>query len=109
MVDSLLKLHDEGKLSYQYETWQYRNLNHPKLPDQLRLYIKNSDKDINARRVAIVIARACCVEAVHHSLVDIALDSQQLLWVRTHAALTIGEIADEQTKARLKPLALGDV
>ncbi|MBW4626272.1 MAG: hypothetical protein KME49_12395 [Brasilonema octagenarum HA4186-MV1] len=109
LVDSLLKLHDEGKLSYQYGTWEYRNLNHPKLAEQLQLYIDDSNKDINARRVAIDITRACCVEAVQNSLASVALDPQQLLWVRIHAALTIGQIADEQTKARLKPLALGEV
>lgn len=109
LVDSLLKLHDEGKLSYQYGTWEYRNLNHPKLPEQLQLYIDDSNRDINARRVAIDIARACCLQAVQNSLVNIALDSQKPLRIRTHAALTIGEIADEQTKALLKPLALGEV
>ncbi|NJL78595.1 MAG: hypothetical protein HC917_06605 [Richelia sp. SM2_1_7] len=108
LVDFLLKLHDEGKLSYQYETWEYRNLNHSKLPEQLQLYIDDSNKNINARTVAIDIARACCVEALQNSLADVALDPQQHLWVRKHAAFTICEIADEQTKARLKPLALGE-
>lgn len=44
LVESLLKLHNEEKLTYQYNTWLYQNLNHPKLPEQLQHYICDATK-----------------------------------------------------------------
>ncbi|MBH8566219.1 hypothetical protein I8748_29360 [Nostoc sp. CENA67] len=109
LVESLLRLHNEEKLTYQYNTWLYQNLNHPKLPDQLLPYICYSTKSINARYVAINIAEACNVTDLQEYLANVALDSQQYSWVRIKAAVAVCSIGDEKTKARLKPLAVAKI
>jgi len=108
LVEALLKLHDEGKLEYS-KFWRYNNLDHPGLPEQLESYIRDVIKSQWSRFVAIDIARDCDVKTVQNSLADIALDPAQLYVVRTHAAHTVCAIGDEETKARLKPLALDEV
>ncbi len=109
LVESLLKLHNEEKLTYQHNTWLYKNLNYPKLPDQLQPYICDSTKSINARNVAIDIAEACNVKAVQEYLADVALDPQQHSWVRINAAVAVCNLGDDKTKARLKPLAVAKI
>lgn len=109
LVESLLRLHNEEKLRHQYHTWLYQNLNHPKLLDQLQPYICDSAKSINAKNIAIDIAEACNVKAVQEYLADIALDPQQHSSVRINAAVAICNLADEKTKARLKPLAVAKI
>ena len=109
LVESLLRLHNEEKLTHQYHTWLYQNLNHPKLLDQLQPYICDSTKSINAKNIAIDIAEACNVKAVQEYLADIALDPQQHSWVRINAAVAVCNLGDEKTKARLKPLAVAKI
>lgn len=109
LVESLLKLHNEEKLTYQYNTWLYQNLNHPKLPEQLQPYICDATKTINARNVAISIAKACSVKGVQEYLANVALDPQQHSWVRINAAEAVCNLGDEKTKASLKPLALAKI
>lgn len=107
LVESLLRLHDEEKLSF-FKFLRYDNLNNSKLPDQLRAYICDSTKSQWSRLTAITIALHCNVKAVQDCLADVALDSTQLHEIRGHAAYTVCYIGDESTKARLKPLALGE-
>lgn len=109
LVESLLRLHNEEKLTYQYHTWLYQNLNHPKLADQVQPYISDSTKSINAKNVAIDIAEACNVKAVQEYLADVALDPQQHSSVRINAAVAVCNLSDEITKARLKPLAVAQI
>lgn len=107
LVESLLRLHDEEKLSF-FPYLRYDNLNHSKLPDQLRAYICDSTKSQWSRLVAINIARHCNVKAVQDSLANVALDPTQPHEIRRNAAFTVCDIGDESTKARFKPLALGE-
>ncbi|OCQ89848.1 hypothetical protein BCD64_18035 [Nostoc sp. MBR 210] len=109
LVESLLKLHNDEKLTYQYNTWLYQNLNHPKLPDQLLPYICYSTKSINARNVAIDIAEACNVKDVQDYLANVALDPEQHDWIRINAAVAVCNLGNEKTKARLKPLAVAKI
>lgn len=67
LVDSLLKLHDQGKLAYQYRFRGYERLKHPELSKQLQLYISDSTKSIYSRYIAIDIAEDCNVQAVQLS------------------------------------------
>lgn len=106
LVEALLKLHHEEKLKYDWR--RYNNLNYPGLAALLESYIRDSSKNQWARLVAIDIGQDCNVKAVQDSLADIALDPTQLYTVRTHAAYTVCVIGDEKTKARLKPLAVGE-
>lgn len=108
LVESLLKLHNEEKLEY-FRFWRYNNLNYPGLAKQLESCIRDVTKSQWSRLVAIDIAQNCDVKAVQNSLADMALDPTQLYIVQTRAAHTVCVIGDEETKARLKPLALGEV
>ena len=108
LVESLLELHNQEKLVYQPGFRLYENLNHSELPDQLHPYICDSTKSIHSRYVAIDIAEACNVQAVQDSLINVALDAKQPYWVRIRAAMVINHVGDEKTKARLKPLAVGE-
>jgi predicted NACHT family NTPase len=107
LVETLLKFHDEEKLKYDWR--RYSNLNYPGLAALLESYIRDSSKNPWSRLVAIDIVRDCDVKAAQDCLAKTALDPTQPYIVRTHAASTICEIGDEETKKRLKPLALGDV
>ncbi|QLE54789.1 NACHT domain-containing NTPase [Nostoc sp. TCL26-01] len=109
LVESLLKLHNDEKLTYQYNNWLYQNLNHPKLLDQLLPYIYYSTKSINARSVAIDIAEACNVKDVQEYLANVALAPQEHDWVRINAAVAVCNLGDEKTKAKLKPLAVAKI
>lgn len=106
LVEALLRLHNEEKLKYDWR--RYSNLDYPGLAVLLESYIRDASKNQWSRLVAIDIAQDCNVKAVQDSLADIALDPTQLYVVRTHAAHTVCAIGDEETKARLKPLAVGE-
>ena len=106
LVESLLQAYDEEQLPYSYRFWQYQHLNYPKLSDKLREYIVDSRKHQSSRLTAIDIARACNIKAVQSDLVAVALDSSQPYWIRINATNTLGQIGDEENKARLKPLAI---
>ncbi len=110
LVDTLLKLYDEGKLLDS--DWSlhghYPKFAHPGLVEQLRPYICKNSKNVIARRVAIDIAEACKLQSLQEELVSVALDPSSPLSVRVEAAMAVGRIGDETTKAKLKPLALGE-
>jgi len=110
LVDNLLKLYDEEKLPNgalgNYN--RYRKLEHPGLVEQLRPYIRDLNKGFEARYVAIDIAHACELQALQDDLADVALDTSQALRIRLNALSAICEIGNEEVKARLKPLAIGE-
>ncbi|MDV3352178.1 hypothetical protein QGP82_26110 [Leptothoe sp. LEGE 181152] len=106
LVESLLKLHDEEKLEYNRR--RYSNLNYSGLAALLESHVRDSSKNQWSRLVAIDITRDCNVKEVQDSLADITLDPDQLYIVRTHAAFTVCAMGDEETKAQLKPLVVGE-
>ncbi|NER26857.1 MAG: hypothetical protein F6J89_04310 [Symploca sp. SIO1C4] len=108
LVESLLKAYDEKKLSYSLQVGLYKELNHSKLASQLQAYICDSNKREISRWIAIDIARDCNLQAVQSDLVKIALEPSQPYQVRVFAARSICQIGDEETKAKLKPLVLGE-
>jgi predicted NACHT family NTPase len=108
LVESLLKLHNEDKLE-MFRFWRYDKLNHPGLAAQLEAYIRDSTKNQSSRYVAIDIAIDCKEKAVQNCLIDVALDVKQPYEIRKRAAYAICQIGDGNTKAQLKPLALGEV
>ncbi len=110
LVESLLKVYDvEGLLDHDRDNRKrYKRLNHPGIADQLRSYICDSTKGIIVRRVAIDIAEACELQALQNDLANIALNQKEVLQIRKEAAYAIGRIADDTTKVRLKPLAIGE-
>lgn len=110
LVDSLLKIYDEeGLLDRDRDNRKrYKRLANPGLAEQLRPYICDNTKGVIVRRVAINIAEACELQALQGDLANIALDQKEPLPIRKEAAYAIGRIADDTTKVRLKPLAIGE-
>lgn len=110
LVENLLKLYDEEKLlngalgNYS----RYRKLEHPGLVKQLRPYIRDLNKGFEARYVAIDITEACELQELQDDLADVALDSSQPQRIRLNAVSAICKIGNEEVKARLKPLAIGE-
>jgi predicted NACHT family NTPase len=109
LVTSLLQAHHNNKISYPYLLCpQYQDLGHPDLLKQLKTYICDVNKNKWARRVAIEIAIACGLsQDIQSSLVDLVLNSEQDYQLRVCAAQYAHYVCDEETKLRLKPLAIG--
>jgi hypothetical protein len=108
LVESLLRLHNEEKLLYEPRSGLYQKLKSRDLVGQIQPYISDITKSVDARYVAIDIARACQLKLFQHDLVNVALDASQPYWIRVNAAHSVCEIADTEIKAKLKPLALGE-
>jgi predicted NACHT family NTPase len=108
IVDNLLTQYEQEKLFYRSRDkyHQYSKLNHPGLPTQLRPYICDSSKQINARSLSIDIAEACQASNLQEELVNLALASSQPIYLRVSAARAISSIGDADTKFKLKPLAM---
>lgn len=111
LVKNLLILFDEEKLiDFDLDLRRrYVKLFHPGLAEQLRPYINDSSKGFLVRRVATDIAEDCGLKDLQDDLVNIALDPLQHLTVRTNAAHAVCIIGDNESKAKLKPLAMGEV
>jgi hypothetical protein len=86
---------------------QYHKLAHPALAEQLRPFICDSQKGLVVRRVAIDIAEDCGEQLLLNDLVDVALNKNDQYDVRVQATWALLRIGDQVSKARLKPLALG--
>ncbi|MTJ07164.1 NACHT domain-containing NTPase [Anabaena sp. UHCC 0204] len=111
IVANLLNYYNDGKLlnrdlgSY----FNYKKLKHPGLAKQLRPYIHDSSKSLEARDEAIDIAKSCELYEIQEDLVDLALDSSQSIHLRANAAMTICSVGNLETKLKLKPLAISNI
>jgi predicted NACHT family NTPase len=109
LTSALLTVFDEEK---EFDRWEirsyYSKLKHATLAEQLRPYLTDKSKGFLVRRVAMDIAEECDVKALQNDLADIALDQKEQPATRSSAASAVREIGDSQTRARLKPLALGE-
>lgn len=108
LVETLLKLHNEEKLLYESRSWFYQKLKDKDLIAQIQPYVADITKSVDARYVAIDIARACQMKSLQQDLLNVALDPTQPYWVRVNAAQTVSEIGDSEIKAQLRSLALGE-
>lgn len=108
IVSNLLEKYEQEKLFNRGlgNHLRCKKLKHPKLAEQLRSYIKDTNKNLNARYEAINIAEVCEVKELQDDLVNLALDRTQQIHLRSIAANTIVSIGDSNTKARLKLLAI---
>ena len=111
IVDSLLEQYEQEKLFDRGfgKHLRYKKLKHPKLAEQLRLYIQDNNKNFNARYEAINIAKVCEVKKLQDDLVDLALDRTQQIYLRSIAASTIASIGDSKTRLKLKSLAVKEL
>jgi len=110
LVKALLELYDEEKsLDLDWGIHKrYRKLLYLGLVEQLRPYICNRTKGVIVRRVAINVAEACKLQTLQNDLANIALDPSDSHRVREQAAYAVGRIGDEETKAKLKRLAISE-
>ncbi|WP_199313906.1 hypothetical protein [Leptolyngbya sp. FACHB-671] len=108
IIDNLLTQYEEGKLfdrgrnNYRH----YAKLKYPGLVEQLRPYICDSSKQIDARDLAIDIAEVCEVSELQDELAKLALDSTQSIYLRVSAAKAICLVGDATTRLKLKSLAI---
>lgn len=111
IVDNLLKHYDNGKLfNRDFGSYiRYKKLKHPGLAEQLRPYIQDSCKQLEARYEAIDIAEICEVSELQEDLVSLALDSSQPIDLRANAANAVSLIGDLDTRLKLKPLAIAEL
>jgi hypothetical protein len=86
---------------------QYGKLLHPGLGAQLASVISDRALGATRRVVAIEIAEACHLQTLSPELVALALDPSETRLVREAAAQAVAQIGDDASKARLKPLAVG--
>lgn len=110
IVDALLGLYDDKKLrvfDIDRRT-RYKKLNHPKLAQQLKPYIRDKTKRDAVRQFAIDVAEACQLQSLQNDLADIALDASQTSYTRINAGYAVVRVGDSKTKERLRPLAIGE-
>src|SRR6266699_374372 len=109
LVAALLNLEPEERL------WnvnmnlgqQYGKLLHPGIGAQLTAVISDHTFSATRRVVAIEIAEACRLQTFSPELVALALDPSEMRLVREAAAQAVAQVGDDVSKARLKPLAVG--
>ncbi len=87
----------------------YRKLCHAALADQLLPFIKDRNKNLQARIRAIAIADHCNVTEVLSTLVELALDSSEELEIRELAVFVVASSDNRALKARFKALLAGVV
>jgi predicted NACHT family NTPase len=111
IVDNLLQQYEARKL-FDRDRNNYRNcakLNHPELDTQLRFYICDSSKQVDARDLAIDIAEICERSELQEDLLNLAFDSSQPIDLRVSAVKAIGSIGDAYTKLKLKSFAIEQI
>ena len=111
LVEALLTFYDEEKiLEHPVENYRhYRKLAHPGLAEQLRPYIRESNKNEQARLVAIDIAEVCKLQEIQGDLVELVRDDSQPIIIRKNAAQAIDSLNNQETKNQLKPLVSSNI
>jgi hypothetical protein len=108
LVNSLLHLLDEGRIRDQHiSRTGLGGLTYPKLSEQLKSYIADRTKNLVVRRVAIQMAEENDLFDLGEAICDIALDSEDHIYVRRPAAHALIRLADYHVKSRLKSLIEG--
>jgi hypothetical protein len=108
IVDNLLMQYEEGRLCNRSENsyCYYAKLKHARLVEQLRPYICDSTKQIDARDLAIDIAKACEVYELQKELANLAISPLEPIDLRASAANALIWIGDIDTQLSLKPLII---
>ena len=87
----------------------YWKLKHPNLAEQVRPYIVDCSRQIDARDTAIDIAEVCGLSELQDELVNLVLDSSESIELRVSAAKAISSIGNSNSRLRLKPLAVNQL
>jgi hypothetical protein len=110
LVETLLTFYDEEKIleppveNYRY----YRKLAHPRLAEQLRPYIREANKNEQARLVAIDIAKVCQLPEIQDDLVEVVTEDSQPVRIRWSAARAIN-LNNIEIKNKLKSLVMSNI
>lgn len=109
LVDSFLQaLHESRTNDRDWDIRRhYKKLAHSGLAEQLRPWIIDAERHINARNAAIDIAEDCGASELQTVLADLVLDDNEVERLRSNAAYALAIVGDAETKSRLRPLALG--
>lgn len=111
LVDNLLTLFHEQKLydlNYSFKEY-YHKLKHPRLPDQLRLFINDKSKNRFVREEAIYIAEACKLLELQDDLVKLFGDKSDSLGTRRNACRALFRIADDEHKKIMRHFLFEDL
>ena len=96
-------------LNFRFELYrQYVKLKYRGLAAQLKPYLRDKNRRVETRDVAIDIARSCELTELAGDLCDIALDLPEPVQLRTPAAAAAAELGNKETRGRLRPLAFGE-
>lgn len=107
LVRTLLEQYNKKKLWDQPPLSLLRKLNHGKLGDQLRPHILDRSNSILVRQIAISIVIACNLRLVEDELLHVALNPSEEQTIRSWAVQALINLGDDETKKKLRPLALG--
>lgn len=84
----------------------FARLNCPGLESIVRPYIAARSKLLDVRIAAIMMAEESRLSTLQDLLVEIALDGSEVSGVREYAAAALVRIGSDETKLKLKPLAM---
>ena len=101
LVEELLARHDREDLDLVY-TRMRLNLVHPGLAAQLTPYIDSDTHSLTARRFAVRLAAEAGVSALAEPILCVALNRNEPLGLREHAADAIVELRDGTTIETLR-------
>ena len=82
----------------------YRGLRHPKIAEQIRPHLRDTDPD--RRRLALELADECATVELRDDLISIALDTSADSIDRVSAGWALGRLTDPDRTEALRPLAL---
>lgn len=110
-VKELLRLFDAGMIYDPNYTLHhnYKNLLYPGLSDVLKEYLLDKTKQQSTRNEVIDIIEACNINNLQNELAIIILDENESINIRTNAGYALKKIADDETKAKLKPLLMSNL
>ncbi|MBC8134610.1 MAG: hypothetical protein H8F28_01815 [Fibrella sp.] len=109
IVERLLELVQSEKLPYRelFTRGDLRSLDHSGLAQQLRNYLRDGSRRLEARCAALDIAEDCGCAALQNEFLQLALNPGDAHQVRRRATRLLVRLGDSQTKATLLPLAQG--
>jgi hypothetical protein len=110
IVRSLLDQSEKGRLlSLRWRLFRlYPKLSHPTIAEQLRPYVLDDSIKLNTKHVVLDLVRACKVDKLGPELISLALDPSQPAALRIAAGAAAAEAGSAETRARLRPFAVGE-
>ncbi|UAY70223.1 NACHT domain-containing protein [Bacillus paralicheniformis] len=106
----LIQYEDEKIKDFNYSAKNiYSKLYHPEIVNQLKPIILDKQKGLSVRKAAIRISLECKLSELISDLLSLIFDVTEHILIRTHAALFVKELGDEQQRSMLLPLAKSEI